>query len=312
MSTKFLQPRLWETIRKISKRAKHRTVAVAYLGTGASTILPLRKGDALIVDMTLGTVRGGQTNPYEVQKYFDKGVNVYSCPNLHAKTFLFDRTAIVGSTNVSKRSEKGLIEAALVTSEKMQVSRIRGFLKSLMFLQVDKKWITTCKRAYRPPKFTSSYHDTTNPMSRLWVAATWPIEFKGREKVMVDREEKQARKKIKEKKKYEPNTIRFLTGKSGIAQLIKPDDMIIDIWHEGKKTIQVYPPARVLTVKRYKKFNNGGPRTYVFYEESINPVIMKWHYFKSKVDKLPTREITENTTREVSPPVSQDILGLWS
>ena len=41
---------IWETIPKIIKASKHTDVVVAYLGTDGSKLLPLKKGDRLVVD----------------------------------------------------------------------------------------------------------------------------------------------------------------------------------------------------------------------------------------------------------------------
>ena len=78
-------------------------VAVAYFGTGASKLLPLRKGSTLIVDMSQAAVGSGQTNPSEILKLVNRGVDVHSVNNLHAKVFAVGNQAFVGSTNVSQQ-----------------------------------------------------------------------------------------------------------------------------------------------------------------------------------------------------------------
>jgi len=42
---------IWKAIPDIIKASKHADVAVAYLGTDGSKLLPLKKGDRLVVDM---------------------------------------------------------------------------------------------------------------------------------------------------------------------------------------------------------------------------------------------------------------------
>lgn len=69
MTTKFLQADIWSQISSLARRAKHRYVAVAYLGKRASRLLPLKEGDVLVVDIRAETVRGGQVNPFEVERY---------------------------------------------------------------------------------------------------------------------------------------------------------------------------------------------------------------------------------------------------
>jgi phosphatidylserine/phosphatidylglycerophosphate/cardiolipin synthase-like enzyme len=56
---------------------------------------------------------------------------VFSLPNLHAKVFVFDNTAIIGSANVSRNSSSVLIEAALLTDERATVSQASALIESL-------------------------------------------------------------------------------------------------------------------------------------------------------------------------------------
>ena len=66
---------VWKTISEKSKNAATRHVAVAYMGRkNASNLLPLDNGDCLIVDMSDRTVEMGQTSPFEIEKYLNRGV----------------------------------------------------------------------------------------------------------------------------------------------------------------------------------------------------------------------------------------------
>ncbi len=89
MALKILQDELWPIITKLARKSKRKHVAVAYLGQGASKILPLGKGDNLVIDMSQGAVKSGQTDPKEVEKYFKKGVNIYT-----AQTYMLKCTSL--------------------------------------------------------------------------------------------------------------------------------------------------------------------------------------------------------------------------
>jgi len=128
MATTFLHSKLWDKISALASTAKHRWVAVAYLGTGASELLPLGVGDVLVVDMSLAAIRSGQTNPYEIEKYIRSKVEVHSRSSLHAKVFVFDGKAIIGSANVSRNSQHKLVETAVITTDKDVVRDARGFV----------------------------------------------------------------------------------------------------------------------------------------------------------------------------------------
>ena len=123
---------LWMTIKSYAKKSKNRQIAVAYIGKNASKILPLHKGDLLIADLSEQAVRSGQTYPHEVEKYIKKGVEVYNCPNLHAKLYIFDNTVIVSSANISTRSSQNeLIEVGLISKDEQALRQAKEFIKEL-------------------------------------------------------------------------------------------------------------------------------------------------------------------------------------
>jgi hypothetical protein len=71
---------LWPKIISLAKKSRRKQVVVAYLGKGASKILPLQRGDVLVVDLSEQAVMNGQTDPHEVEKYIKRGVKVYRQP----------------------------------------------------------------------------------------------------------------------------------------------------------------------------------------------------------------------------------------
>jgi len=132
MPSKVLTDELWPTITRLARNSRHRHVAVAYLGQGASNILPLQSGDSLVVDMSLPTVASGLTDPREVGRYLSKGVDVFTCANLHAKIYLLDNALIIGSANVSRRSRDALVEAGLLSRDRASVIDARGWIKDCL------------------------------------------------------------------------------------------------------------------------------------------------------------------------------------
>ena len=70
---KLLHEDLWPTITRLARKSGRKHVAVAYLGSGASRLLPLGRGDSLVVDMSPGAVKSGQTNPFEVENTSKRG-----------------------------------------------------------------------------------------------------------------------------------------------------------------------------------------------------------------------------------------------
>src|SRR5262245_32515780 len=97
---------LWQTLAARIKAANHVDAAIAYFGQGGAKLLPLRRGDRLVVDMSPATVRAGSTDPREVEKLIEQGIQAFTRRNLHAKIVVADKTVISGSANVSRRSQK--------------------------------------------------------------------------------------------------------------------------------------------------------------------------------------------------------------
>lgn len=149
---KLLLNDLWPTITTLARKSKNNHIAVAYLGQGANELLPLRRGNSLVIDMSEGTVKNGQTDPKEVEKYLKKGVSVYTCQNLHAKAYIFDKTLIIASANVSRRSKTSLVESGLLCRSKEAVARACNWIRRLHFKPVTQKYVEHCKELYRPPR----------------------------------------------------------------------------------------------------------------------------------------------------------------
>ena len=122
-ATLLTNARLWQTLTKRLK-TDARAAAVAYVGHGGAKILPLKKGDTLVVDMSLPTVRSGASDPREVEKFVDRGVDVFTRRYLHSKLVVGDRFAIAGSANVSIRSRDLLDEAAATNSSTVSDFRL--------------------------------------------------------------------------------------------------------------------------------------------------------------------------------------------
>ena len=149
MTIEFVHSGLWQRLKSFAQKAKRRYAAVAFLGAGAFEMLPLESGDLLVVDLSLPSVRSGQTNPYEVEKYIKNGVEVHSRAHLHAKVFVFDTRVVVGSANASHNSRDNLVETAIVTNNKEIVRAARGFVFSLRGEYVTPAYLKACKRKTR-------------------------------------------------------------------------------------------------------------------------------------------------------------------
>ncbi len=153
--TKFVSnDTLWQEIQTRVDKGKKVKAAVAYLGQKGSKLLPLKKGDSLVIDMSLSTVRAGVTDPREVRKLMNKGVKVFSRGSLHAKFIIIDKTLIASSANISNNSNKKLDEVGIVTTDAAAIRRALAFFEKLCTEPVRRQYLKACIKAYKPPLFT--------------------------------------------------------------------------------------------------------------------------------------------------------------
>lgn len=313
MITKFVQSELWNSIGNLAKSAKRKHIAVAYLGSGASDIIPLGRGDTLVVDMSLLAVKSGQTNPHEVAKYIKAGVAVFTCANLHAKVYIFDRTAIISSGNLSHHSQSTLVEAGVVTREPSVLKTARGFIKSIQVERVSPEYLKLCKKSYKPPRFaggTANKRRTKKVVptySRLWISGISDVDFSKQEELISEREAKKALKEVKDKRRYEVNSVRW-TGDSHFTRLARKGDLLLQLYHN-----KAYPPARIARIFKYQLPNRKQTRFLILVEDEKNPKLFSWSAFKKTLSQVGLGKLTSRSTREVkSPTASHSILGMWS
>jgi hypothetical protein len=115
-------------------------------------LLPLPEGSRLVVDASDAVVKAGQTDPRELRRLVARGVRVYCRPNLHAKVFVLDGVAFVGSTNVSRRSRDTLLEALIETSARAVVKAARDFVMKNCLDDLGPEELNRLARLYREPK----------------------------------------------------------------------------------------------------------------------------------------------------------------
>ena len=170
----FLAEDIWDRISALAKKSKTRHVAVAYIASRGSKMLPLSKGDVLVVDMSEVRLRNGTTDPNLIEEYMNKGVAVYSSRRLHAKVFVFDDLAVVGSTNVSSYSEEVLTEAAVLTTDSDTVRAARDFVLGLAndLKPIDRDYLAKCKKLYRKPRWLPGMNVPNRKSTHDW---SWQV-----------------------------------------------------------------------------------------------------------------------------------------
>jgi hypothetical protein len=123
--------------------------------------------------MSERAIGSGQTKPSELIALIRRGVPVHPVHNLHAKVFVLGDRAVVGSSNASRSSANGLIEAALVTRDRGAIAECRKFVESLTGEPVDLRHARDMQKLYKPPEFGApgkKGNGIAPAHSRFWIA----------------------------------------------------------------------------------------------------------------------------------------------
>jgi PLD-like domain len=167
MTSELISKGIWKSVTAASKAAcKPSLVAVAYFGQGASKLLPLHAGSRLVVDASENAVKSGQTHPADLKKLQRRGVVIYSYPSLHAKVYVFDAFAFIGSANASRRSSGILTEAVVKTSDEAVVRSAKTFVRDLCRDELSPGRLDRLQAMYRPPRVPGGPKARENVLSR--------------------------------------------------------------------------------------------------------------------------------------------------
>lgn len=253
MSTVFISRDIWPQLTKAVRGSRQRcSVAVAYFGKGASSLLPLPKGSRLVVDASERAIASGQTCPADLSKLVKRGVAVFSVPNLHAKVFVLGRAAYVGSANVSKNSAAQLIETVVRTTEPKAVADARKFVHEHCLHELTPKVLKHLATLYRPPllpggkrgkkRAAETAKSPTLPCLRLaqLELEDWP----DRDQQLHDSGMAAAKKRRKHPRSFELDSYRD-PGRCWC----RAGDVVIQVLDEGGGNVLVSPPGNVLYVR---------------------------------------------------------------
>ena len=268
MTTAFLSQDIWPQLTKAVRGSRQRCdVAVAYLGAGASRLLPLPKDSRLVVDASKRAVGSGQTCPADLLKLLKRGVAVYSVPNLHAKVFVLGRAAYIGSTNVSSNSAAQLIEAVIRTTEPVAIRSARQFVSDLCLHELTPKALESLAKLYRPPKFPNgnagkkkiegtSRHPT---LPRLLLAQLEREKWSERDQDFHDVGLSKAKKHRLHPRTFQVDSFQWV-GKCPYQK----GDVVIQVTDERNGSVLVSPPGNVLP--GHTRLDKNGRISFVYVE----------------------------------------------
>ena len=243
---------VWSRLRAVAASPRRGTacVAVSFIGGGATTRLPLRRGDTLVTRCDEAAVRAGLVDPRELLRYLKRGVDVHAVANLHAKVFVLGGIAFVGSANLSSMSEHGLVEAVSESNEPRFVRACRRFVESLRGSVIDQFTVEALIPHYRPPKIHVPPSRTRKPrQAALSVVMLEPADLDD-----IDRSAVAASKRDAEGRIEDPDAFRldYFRWSGKLPTRLRKGSMVLCCTEYGSRTTMVSPPARVVAIKRFR------------------------------------------------------------
>ena len=317
MASRFLfNETLWEELGARIPKAKAVRAAVAYLGTGATGLLPLRKGDKLVVDMSLGSVRSGTTDPREVEKFLRRGVEVFSRGSLHAKFFIIDKVTIAGSSNISNHAKDSLDEAAVLTDDPATSRRALATFDLLCTEPVRKDYLSKCIKEYRPPNFAGGPR-SRGKRAKLSQGKVWIIggleyrDVREREEKESERLIENARKRLLDFERCDVDHSHY-PAPQGFFRRLRDGDWLIVCVGDGRG-FDVSPPARFLGVDHYAR--GGGKQRYMLlFEVPTDADTIRWSTLRSAAPRFITaaKRPKPRTTPIINDAEADALLRLWN
>ncbi|OGW36495.1 MAG: hypothetical protein A2Y97_14035, partial [Nitrospirae bacterium RBG_13_39_12] len=302
---------LWDEITVRVNKAKRVNAAVAYLSKTGSELLPLKKGDRLVLDMSIAAVRQGVTDPREVQKFIDRGVHVFSRNSLHAKFLIIDNVLITSSANISMNSRGVLDEAGILTTDPVAIRRALSFFDKLCSEPVRAQYLKECLKAYQPPKFKAA---TTIPhrkpgqrgkrivQAKLWfIGGLRLVEVSNKDASTIARIEDKAERQLANPEKTSVSWVRYSRHPKFLDQ-IRVGDWVIQCMSDGKSKY-VEAPAQVLGQDLY--ISHTGKKYHMLMLESPDAgEAISLSEFRQKVKTL--EPLLDNKSPRTKPIANQD------
>ena len=246
MAVRFLAEGIWKEI-TAAARARRRGkafVAVPYVGKAGSRLLPLREGDTLLVNAGDAAVRSGQTNPQGLRELFNKGVQLYSLGNLHAKIYVIGSVAFIGSVNASAHSSDGLEEAVVRIRDPKVVREAREHIQNLPKELLVSRDLDRLEKLYRPPRIAGSGRKATSSRSstkpRYFIAQIEEDEISEDYMAALAAGEKEAKAKRERK-----NTVLDSFVRAGKLPY-RTGDYVIQVVEVSSGAFWIYPVGKII------------------------------------------------------------------
>ena len=277
----------WQEIASRVPSAKKVFAAVAYFGSGGADYLPLRPGDELVVDLSIGAVSQGATDPREIKKLIERDVGVFTRSSLHAKVIVIDDIVLVSSANVSKNARLYLGEASILSTSPAAVQSAKRFIRSLCSEPVLEGYLKECLALYRPPTFKAARtirrlgeRQKGKRRAKLWYISGLVYIDPWKDQKQIEALEKEAEQELLDPDHSDVGWIRMGYRPRWFSD-IQRNNWIIDCTRASKRTRDVGSPARVIRKRRY---TNTAGKTYhmLMLERPTDFESMSWTSFQRR------------------------------
>ena len=176
----------WRRRRKFgisSRRPNTFELAVAFWGKDAARDLGLERhaddrADDRPTELICNLASGG-TNPDEIKKLIDFGINVKQCDTLHGKVYVFDRCFVVGSSNASANGlalqgkEVSYWHEANILSDDREIrEKLSDWIDALPTKEITKKDLAAAKIKFNRRRQVDFI---PLPPHSSYLALLWPV-----------------------------------------------------------------------------------------------------------------------------------------
>ena len=248
MANQFLQPSPLGRLTVLAAKSRA-FVAVPFFGVNGAKLLPLKQGSVLVTRIDAASVKSGHVDPREIVKLLKKGVQVFLCANLHAKVYVFGKTAVIGSANISSTSA-GLVEAAIETTEPSIVSEAKDFIEELCADPIGIEYAKSLIPLYPLDQIRGSRGSSKNEaeFSKVWLSAVYEDPWDD-EVVESDKKARlKATKKISDAATHKLDAIHW---ESGNWKKLQPGERVIKRTSAGRGFVYE-APARIVLIQEIR------------------------------------------------------------
>jgi phosphatidylserine/phosphatidylglycerophosphate/cardiolipin synthase-like enzyme len=252
-----------------------------------------------------------------VEKFVNRGVDVFTRRYLHSKLVVGDRFAMVGSANVSIRSRDLLDEAAVLTNDAVVIRRAKDFIDRLCTEPVRPEYLKECKLAYKPPRI-GGVKQQLAAQERVRHAKLWIVPLQlgfsipESELPRYERGAAKAKKLVAEVDMSRVENF-FWPYRPQMADELDRGDWIIQATKQFDGSIRVQPPAQLLLIDSYVRDKQTGKERYVFHVEiPKGGHAMSWSAFRKRAKGVLGSELARRTKAVRDGDQADALLRLWT